>query len=197
MNRILFVCTGNTCRSPMAEAMLRQLAAERGLELEVKSAGVSAWDGTPMSDHAAAVLKENHVEGYETFASTALSEAEVVWADLILTLTVGHKRHVLQRFPAAADKTYTLREYAEPGEGGSGERDRLQELAAELQLKQALGQEPTPEELAELAELDRLCPNPDVADPFGGSLEEYRMTALQIREALLVVVDKLAPPATK
>lgn len=120
MNRILFVCTGNTCRSPMAEAMLRQLAADRGLELEVKSAGVSAWDGTPMSDHAASVLKEHNIEGYETFASTALSDAEVAWADLILTLTVGHKRHVLQRFPTAADKTYTLREYAEPGKAVPG-----------------------------------------------------------------------------
>lgn len=197
MNRILFVCTGNTCRSPMAEAMLRQLAADRGLEMEVKSAGVSAWDGTPMSDYAAAVLKEHHVAGYGTFAARALSEAEVAWADLILTLTVSHKRHVLQRFPAAADKTYTIREYAELGEGGSGERDRLQELAAKLQMKQELGQEPTPEERAELAELERICPNPDVADPFGGSLEEYRMTAMQIREALLVVVDKLALPDTR
>ena len=58
MQRILFICTGNTCRSPMAEGLLRKLAAERGLKLEVKSAGVSAVDGMPVSRHTAAILRD-------------------------------------------------------------------------------------------------------------------------------------------
>ncbi|CDN44428.1 low molecular weight phosphatase family protein [Paenibacillus sp. P22] len=59
--RILFVCTGNTCRSPMAEAFLRELSAERGLRLEVRSAGVSTVDGLPVSRHALQVLENNGI----------------------------------------------------------------------------------------------------------------------------------------
>lgn len=56
MLHILFVCTGNTCRSPMAEGLLRKLAKERGIDLEVRSAGVSAISGTSISRHVAAIL---------------------------------------------------------------------------------------------------------------------------------------------
>jgi protein-tyrosine-phosphatase len=57
--RIVFVCTGNTCRSPLAEAIARKVAIERGLmDLEISSAGTSAWEGAPASDGALLVGME-------------------------------------------------------------------------------------------------------------------------------------------
>lgn len=105
--RILFVCTGNTCRSPMAEAILKNKAIEG---IEVKSAGVFAVDGSPASSHARTVLGENNIP--EEHRSTLLSEAEINWATHIFTMTVGHKASVLAYFPQAANKTYTIKEFA-------------------------------------------------------------------------------------
>lgn len=107
--RVLFVCTGNTCRSPMAEGIMRKLAAERGLEVEVRSAGVAASPGVPMSRHAEAVLRDKGIA--DRISSTPLHPELVEWADLILALTEGHKRHIRSSFPKAMDKVYTLKEY--------------------------------------------------------------------------------------
>lgn len=61
--RLLFVCTGNTCRSPLAEALARREAIERGLaDVEVASAGTSAWDGAPASDGALLVALERGLD---------------------------------------------------------------------------------------------------------------------------------------
>jgi len=193
MIRILFVCTGNTCRSPIAEAMLKHMAEERGLEIHVQSAGVAAWDGTPMSQHASTVLEEQNIANHRDFRSAALDEDRVHWADLILTLTTSHKRHVLQQFPGATSKTFALKEYVSNPDSEQEQYQQLQSLAADLQLKLAMGQAPTEDELVQLAELQRLMPNQDVGDPYGGSLEQYRMTAAEIQAALTRLLDKLQP----
>ncbi|GAF10191.1 low molecular weight protein tyrosine phosphatase [Paenibacillus pini JCM 16418] len=114
MKHILFVCTGNTCRSPMAEALLRKLATERGISLEVRSAGVAAMEGTSISHHAEAVLRDHEI--YDSLTSSSLRSETVEWSDLILTLTGSHKQHVIHNFPHAADKTFTLKEFTEDDE---------------------------------------------------------------------------------
>ncbi|WMT40714.1 low molecular weight protein arginine phosphatase [Paenibacillus sp. D2_2] len=187
--RILFVCTGNTCRSPMAEGILRKLSKDRGLSLDVRSAGVAATNGAAMSAHAEAVLRDQGIE--DRITSTPLSEGLVDWADLILTLTSGHMKHVIHYFPAAADKIYTLKEYAENDVQVLEAQDELHRLVAELELDRALGKELDKARQRRLAELIRQMPAYDISDPFGGSRMEYDRVALEIRSALERLLDKL------
>jgi protein-tyrosine-phosphatase len=189
MNRVLIVCTGNTCRSPMAEAMLKDLAARSGKPLEVRSAGVSAVSGLPISPHAASTLRKRNLVLPGT--STALSGAEVAWANLILTMTAGHKRAILQRFPEAVSKTFTLKEYALRGEPVMDDMVEAERLYTEWQVRQALGQNLTAQEHARLFELQRRIPDFDIADPFGGPLLVYEQCADELEDILLTLVDKL------
>ncbi|HAQ07098.1 MAG TPA: low molecular weight protein arginine phosphatase [Bacillus bacterium] len=108
MARILFVCTGNTCRSPMAEAILK---SKQVPGVEVKSAGVYAVNGADASINAKIVLEENRI--IHDHRSASLTKEDVEWASLILTMTEGHKAVLLDQYPEASDKIFTLKEYAE------------------------------------------------------------------------------------
>ncbi|MCC3379427.1 low molecular weight protein arginine phosphatase [Paenibacillus farraposensis] len=189
MKHILFVCTGNTCRSPMAEGMLRKLAIERGLELEVRSAGVAAMEGAPISRHAEAVLREQDI--LDRMTSTPLSNELAEWAHLILTLTQGHKQHVIQRLPHTAGKVFTLKEYVEDRDAVLKDVQELDGLYASQQLMAALGQELSTQERERMIELHQRIPSADISDPFGGSREDYDVTAAEIRTALHKLLDKL------
>ena len=93
-HKLLFVCTGNTCRSPMAEALARDALERRGLgDVEVASAGTSAWPGSPASAEVPEVLAEIDVELGEHRA-TPLSPELVEWADRILVMNVRHRAAV-------------------------------------------------------------------------------------------------------
>jgi protein-tyrosine phosphatase len=159
---ILLVCTGNTCRSPMAEMMLRDMAGRRGLHLEVRSAGVAALDGQPMSEHAAEALRKRNVPIPPGAASSSLKADAASWADLILTMTVRHKQMLLTLFPETAGKTFTLKEYALGTEASGGAAD-FAALYGEF----------------------------DIADPFGGPLALYEKVAEEIGGLLERVLDRL------
>lgn len=189
MKRILFVCTGNTCRSPMAEALLRHLAESQGRELEVRSAGVSTVDGMPISANALTVLRNRNISSRN--GSKALDGGTVVWADLILTMTTGHKRNLLQRFPQAVDKTFTLKEFVGSDESVLADIAELEGLYTEWQMKQALGQQLTSGERSRLLELEKRIPSFDIADPFGGPVAMYERSAREIEVALRKLLDKL------
>lgn len=112
---ILFVCTGNTCRSSMAEALARHLLGEWGEEdVEVSSAGVFALPNAPATEEAVQALAEEGIDlgGHRARLLTA---AMVHEADLVLTMTGGHKRYVLELAPEAKGKVFTLAEYAGVG----------------------------------------------------------------------------------
>lgn len=189
MKHILFVCTGNTCRSPMAEALLRKLAKERNIPLEVRSAGVSAMEGTTISRHAEAVLRDHDID--ENLTSKPLKAEFVNGSDLILTLTQGHKQHVIRNFPQAADKIYTLKEYAEDDQNVLGDLQELDSLYAAWEMKRALGQQLEDRDRERLIEIQQRIPSFDISDPFGGSREDYDVTAAEIRSALERLLDKL------
>lgn len=116
--RVLFVCTGNTCRSPMAAAVARRMARERGWEhLDVRSAGVAASPGTPASAGAVRVGEEVGLD-LAAHRSTPLSAELVDAADLILVMSPGHVHRVLEL--GGQRKVALLSGFAEGGEGSEG-----------------------------------------------------------------------------
>ena len=113
---VLFVCTGNTCRSPMAEVIFRDLVARRlgcgPADLEdngvmVASAGLSAWGGSPASESAIEVVAEQSID-LSGHASQPLTERLARQADVIWTMTAAHRAAILAQFPDLADRVWML-----------------------------------------------------------------------------------------
>lgn len=189
MKRILFVCTGNTCRSPMAEGLFRDMAQKEGLAAEVRSAGVAAFDGDRISRHSATILRERGIADNTT--SNALTPEQIAWADIILTMAISHKRAVVQRHPDAIDKTFTLKEYVDRDPAYGEALQEQERLIADMEVKRSLGQQIPPEDYAKLRELQKRTPDYDIGDPFGGSLDTYKMAAREIEDCLRKLVDQL------
>ena len=112
--RVLHVCTGNICRSPMAEHLMRAglqerlgVAAER---FEIGSAGTWGHTGSPMEAHAVTTLARYGVDG-RRFSARELVAEQVAGADLILGATREHRAAAVVLHPRAAARTFTLREF--------------------------------------------------------------------------------------
>jgi protein-tyrosine phosphatase len=108
---ILVVCTGNICRSPVAERLLRAQFDALGLPVVVHSAGTQSMVGhdmTPEAAHLAAHYGADPVN----HASKQLTEQQITDADLILTATRDHRSKVVSLHPRAARHTYTLNQFA-------------------------------------------------------------------------------------
>jgi len=106
---LLFVCSGNTCRSPMAEALARKIADRRGIaDINVSSAGTNAWDNVPATDEALLVGMERDIDltGHRARKLTAAIVSE---ADLIFVMTPGHVEQVKQL--GGRGKVHVIDEY--------------------------------------------------------------------------------------
>jgi len=186
---ILFVCTGNICRSPTAERMLRHALAERlgdnASIYDVSSAGTGALVDYPIQEHAAALLAEQGVDVDEFYARQL--DAELLeHADLLLAMTREHRAAAATEAPATIRRLFTLREFA-----------RLASAAGELD--PSLPPVERARALVEAAAGQRGMVRPgqpaddDVPDPYGRPADAYRLPFALIGEAVEVIADLMAP----
>ena len=162
MKKILFVCAGNTCRSPMAEGFLRsQLENEPSLsgQFSVASAGISACEGDDASREAKILMQSDWGLDISGHRSTALSDEHIEDSCLILTMTRSQKDYIISSYPDAVDKTFTLKEFV----------DEKYLLPFLVQYDYSM----------------------DIPDPYGRSLRYYNQCANEIRQAIAGLVEKL------
>lgn len=117
-SHVLLVCTGNTCRSPMAAVHLRAILESRGLDIPVRSAGIAAAPGQPATEHAVRAVRTAGLD-LSQHASSPLTDELIRGARVVLTMTQAHKDEVLRRYPGTLGLVFTLGEFA-GGEYGSG-----------------------------------------------------------------------------
>jgi protein-tyrosine phosphatase len=187
--RILHVCTGNVCRSPMAERLTRHGLARRlgdgAAGILVESAGTWGHEGAPMEAHAAAVLAEYGADP-AGFTGRELLDDHVIDADLVLTATRDHRAQVISMGHAAGLRTFTLKEFTRlvraidtatlPDDGTVNDRARALVRAAAA-LRGWL-----------------LAPSPDadeVHDPYGAPISYFRSIGEEIHTALDPMVTAL------
>ncbi|MCB1127678.1 MAG: glycine hydroxymethyltransferase, partial [Verrucomicrobiae bacterium] len=111
MTTVLFICTGNVCRSPMAEGLFRHLTKDRG-EFRILSAGVGAVSGMRPSGHAINAMQELGIDISQQ-RSRALTTGLIREADLVFGMTQGHVDSIALMHPEAIEKTFLLRHFEE------------------------------------------------------------------------------------
>ena len=151
MSSVLFVCTGNTCRSPLAEALLRLEAARRGVDIEVASAGTFAAAGAPASQPSILVAGRRGAD-LSSHRSRALDREVLAAADLVLAMTPAHLGAV---------------------RSGHG-----RELNAGL--------------VTDYLPADHPMHSAPVADPFGGSADQYEQVADILEQCVVALLDAMA-----
>ncbi len=153
MKSVLLVCTGNICRSPLAEVLLRRELAERNESgITVLSAGTGAWEGAPASEGALLVALEHGLD-LSGHRAKLLTRALVSETDLVFTMARHHRARVQEL--GGEGRVYVLGEYA-----------------------------------------GRLGPEAEVGDPFGGDIDLYRETYVELEDLMRKAADRLMNEAS-
>ena len=113
--QVLFVCSGNSCRSPMAEGLLRLKLPQRlHDEVEVQSAGTLGINGMPAAENSVRVVRE-HGGDIAGHRSQGLSRKLVAASDLILAMASEHVEHLRKNYPAYRENVFLLKQFAHSG----------------------------------------------------------------------------------
>ena len=187
--RILHVCTGNICRSPMAERLTRAGLEQRlgadAARFVVESAGTWGHSGAPMEPYALSTLASYGVDGRD-FRARELVAEHVAGADLVLTATREHRAAAVVLHPRAAARTFTLREFArlagavDPGQLTAADPvERARELVRAAAGKRGLVPPQTPKD-------------DDLADPYQGPEHGFVVCGDLVRSSLQRPLDLLA-----
>ncbi|MDO8337999.1 MAG: low molecular weight phosphatase family protein [Microcella sp.] len=185
---ILTVCTGNICRSPLAEQLLRSgLGSVPGVR--VRSAGSGALVGETMTEQAQALSRRFAGEGADVHLARQLSKEELRSADLVLGATREHRRAAVELLPRASRHTFTIREFARLAEAlddsdlreltaaPSGPGDRLRLFVELAATKRGIAVPPEEPE------------DDDIIDPYRRSDEVYEESAAQLVPAVQSIIS--------
>lgn len=171
--RIVTVCEGNICRSPLAEQLLASRLAAAGIDAQVSSAGLGAMDGAPM-DATAAELSASLGGDPSSASSSQLRSSIVDGSDLLLTMTRDQRDELVRRYPRAMRRTFTVTEFEKLlAEERSGPLDEL------------------PTRLASVRSRVRLAPGDDVQDPYRRSRAVHEAVAAQLDATTASIVERL------